>query len=61
MIESNSTLSHLSLRGTYVYVQDNIARWLTMCFTGNGFNDRAAVPISEIIRVSRLTHTVDIT
>lgn len=63
MMVSNSTLTHLVLRGelTTGDLESDIA-FITISFIGNLFNDHSAEPLAEVIKVStlcsRVSHTI---
>lgn len=53
MTATNSTLSHLSLRGKLAYsnISDDISILIHYLIAGNRFNDKAAEPLAGILKV----------
>ena len=49
-MKSNNTLTHCKLQGMRVSIQ-RASIHNSLAFIGNGFDDKAAEPIAEIIRV----------
>ena len=50
MISINSTLTHISLRGNFCYV-NIILLYIWFVIKGNGFDDKASEPLAEIVKV----------